>query len=192
MDGKSFVHPTAIICPDVVIERDVYIGPYCVIGGLPEHREFYDGKESKGVIIKAGAKIFSHVTIDSGTIRRTTIGQGTAIFNKAHVAHDCFIGSNVTIGGSVSLAGHTYIMDGANVSGHSCSFQRVVIGAYSFIGGMSFVTGDVPPGGKWVGSPARYIGQNEVGLARVGLTIEECQSRYQKKFTELVDDKTRV
>lgn len=184
------IHPTAIIYRDVVIGDDVVIGPFCVIGGPPEHREFYDGKkETYGVQIHQGARIFSHVTIDAGTIGPTIIGEKTAIFNKSHIAHDASIGNLVTIGGSVSLAGHTTIMDGANVSGFSCSFQRVVIGAYSFIGGNSFITRDIPPGEKWLGSPAREAGINEVGLSRANMTLEQCLWKYNRDYERLVNAK---
>jgi acyl-[acyl carrier protein]--UDP-N-acetylglucosamine O-acyltransferase len=187
------IHPTAIIYPGVMIDLEgVYIGPYCVIGGPPEHREFYDGKESKGVIIKKGAKIFSHVSIDSGTLGPTIIEEGVQVFNHAHVAHDCILERRCCVGGSVSLAGHTIVMEGANVSGKSCTFQRVVIGAYSFVGGGSFVVRDIPPGEKWLGYNPRKAGLNEVGLSRSGLTYEECLTRHKKRFEELINDKTRV
>jgi UDP-N-acetylglucosamine acyltransferase len=182
---KFSIHPTAVIYPRVEIEDDVEIGPYCVIGGPPEHREFYSGKESKGVRIESGSRIFSHVTIDSGTKETTVIGKRSALFQGCHVAHDCILGPDVTIGGQASLAGHTLVMEGAVVSGHSCTFQRVVIGAFSFVGGMSFVTRSIPPGEKWVGYNPRLVGKNDVGLARAGLTYEEVLERYFDEFGRL-------
>jgi len=183
------IHETAIIYPGVEIEDDVYVGAYSIIGSPPEHREYYDGKETKGVVLKRGSRIFEFVTIHGGTKNPTVIGEGSAVFNKTHIGHDCIIGRGATIGGSCSLAGHTQVMDGANVSGKTCTFQRVVIGAYSFIGGMSFVTRDVPPGEKWLGLPARSIGHNEIGLERSGLTYDFCVETYTKEFERLVNDK---
>lgn len=179
------VHPTAVIYPNVEIEDDVVIGPYCVIGGPPEHREFYDGKKSKGVRIESGSRIFSHVTIDSGTKETTVIGKRSALFQGCHVAHDCILGPDVTIGGQASLAGHTLVMEGAVVSGHSCTFQRIVIGAFSFVGGMSFVARSIPPGEKWVGYNPRLVGKNDIGLARAGLTYEEVLERYFDEYSRL-------
>lgn len=181
------IHSTAVIYPDVEIGERVHIGAYCVIGDSPEHRDYYD-KPGTGVIIKDDVRIRSHVSIDSGTKTPTTIGCGSTIFNHSHIGHDCVLGSNVLIGGGCSLAGHTKIMEGANVSGHSCTFQRVVIGAYSFIGGMSFVTRNIPPGEKWLGLPVRYVGQNGVGLDRASLTYEECLEKYEKIFEELCEE----
>jgi UDP-N-acetylglucosamine acyltransferase len=183
--GSSLIHKTAIVYPGVLIADDVWIGAYSVIGSKPEHREYYDGKETKGVVIKSGARIFSHVTIDAGTKETTVIGEGSAIFNHAHVAHDCHVGTNVTIGGGCSLAGHTVVMDGATISGHSCTHQRVVIGAYSFVGGMSLICRDVPPGEKYAGYNPRFVDRNEVGLSRAMMTYDECNEKYLKAYEEL-------
>jgi UDP-N-acetylglucosamine acyltransferase len=184
------IHSTAIIYPNVWIDEDVHIGPYCVIGGPPEHREFYgESKESKGVRIYRGSRIHEMVTVHAGTVRETVIGNNVAIFNKSHVAHDCILDSYSTIGGQVSLAGHTRVMSGATVSGMSCTHQHTVIGAYAFIGGASFVTKDVPPGEKWVGYPARFISYNDVGLQRADLDLKDCLSLYKSKFDEYIAEK---
>ena len=184
------IHPTASIYPNVWIDEDVHIGPFCVIGGPPEHKEFYDGKQKTfPVRIFRGARVFEHVTIHSGTVRETLIGNNVAIFNKSHIAHDCIVDANATIGGSVSLAGHTRVMDGATISGHSCTHQRVVIGAYSFVGGMSFVTKDVPCGEKWVGFPARFVSYNGVGLSRAAMTLDHCLDLYKSKYDRIISER---
>lgn len=184
------VHPTAIIYPDVLIESDVTIGAYCVIGSQPEHREFYDGtKPTKGVHIKKGARIFEFVSIQAGTKQTTTIGEGAQIFNHSHIAHDCIVGDHSIIGGSVTLAGHTVVMEGANVSGQSCTHQHSVIGAYAFIGGQSFVTKNIEPGVKACGSPARTTDINEVGLSRAGLTYDECLAKFRNVFASLCGER---
>lgn len=185
----SRIHPTAVIYPGVLIDCDVDIGAFCVIGAPPEHKEFYDRtKETFGVRIKAGARISPHVTIDAGTIRQTTIDNGVAIFNHSHIAHDCIIGRNATIGGNVSLAGHCHIMEGATVSGKSCLVQRAVVGAYGFLGGMSYLTRHLPPAEKWVGYNARFIGRNTVGLERSHLLYEDVILKYQEEFEHLIKD----
>ena len=179
------IHPTAIIYGGVAIEEDVYIGAYSVIGGPPEHRDYYNGKQTFGVRISKGARIFEHVTIHAGTVRQTVIGSNTAIFNHSHIAHDCIIGDGVTIGGQVSLAGHCHIMDGANISGKSCAVHRAVVGAFAFIGGASFITKHIPPGDKYVGNPARFVGINDVGLSRNGMTHRDCEKKYKDEFIRL-------
>ncbi len=177
-----FIHPTAIIYGNVDIEDDVEIGAYCVIGGPPEHRNFYNGEQSYGVRIGTGSRIFPFVTIDAGTKEQTIIGKDTAIFNHSHIGHDCVLGDSVTIGGDVSLAGHTTVLDHATISGKSCTFQRVVIGHHAFIGGMSFITKNVGIAERWIGFPPKFVGYNEIGLSRANLTLEECLKIYGPRF----------
>ncbi len=178
------------IGPNVVIGDDVVIGDHAIIGGTPEHRDFYDdheGERSKGVIIGNRVNIGPMVTVDAGTIVPTQILDKTVIFNKSHVAHDCYVGLGCIIGGQVSLAGHTRLMEGANVSGKSCTSQHTVIGPYAFIGGFTYVTKNVGPGELWIGNPAKLIGVNEIGLHRANLTLEECKKRWGYEFNKLTE-----
>ena len=186
------IHPTAIIFPGVVFEDEskTYVGPYCVIGGPPEHRQYYDDSPGKGVIISAGARLYSHVTIDAGTVNATKVGADSVVFNHSHIAHDCILGRKVTIGGHVTLAGHTFVMDGATVSGKSATFQWTVIGAYSFVGGMSYVTKHVGLSERHVGIPARFVGYNDIGLGRCGITHDQVITRYLKHYERLTNDRT--
>ncbi len=180
------IHPTAIIYPGVEIEEDVVIGPYCVIGGRPEHRQFFNKKTDWGVRICTGARLSEFVTVHSGTEHHTVIGSGTAIFQKTHVAHDCILEDRVIVGGMVSLAGHTYAQEGANISGHSATIPYVVIGAYSFLGAASLLTKHLAPGEKAVGFPARVVGYNEVGLQRAGLNYDNCVNRFELRWDKLL------
>ncbi len=178
----------AIIGPRVRIAEDVVIGAYSVIGGSPEHRDFYsdvDNEKSVGVTIEAGARIYEFVTIHSGTVQPTHIGENVAIFNHTHIAHDCTLERGCTIGGGVSLAGHVWVMTMANVSGRSCIHQRCVVGAYSILSAASYLKAHMPPGEKWIGSPARPSGFNDVGLQRAGLTQAGCSARYLGSFDQL-------
>ena len=66
------IHDTTILGKNVIIEDDVHIGPYCIIGMPPE----WKGKEEedKGVLIKKGTRLTGMITIDSGAQRQTVIG----------------------------------------------------------------------------------------------------------------------
>lgn len=187
------LRPGCWIGPNVVIEAGVVIGHYAIIGGPPEHRDFYDdvdGENTKGVIIKEGARIFEFATVHAGTKHPTTIGNNAAVFNKAHVAHDCVLEANVQVGGQCSLAGHVYAQRGANISGKSCLVQFAVVGAYAFVGGFTFVTRHVPPGEKWLGFPAKFVSNNDVGLQRAGLTYEECLKLWKQDYDNLTKWRT--
>ncbi len=152
------------------------IGNYAVIGGMPEHREFFDDVDLEscaGVFIGENVRVFEFATIQSGTKLKTRVMNGAAIFNHAHVAHDCVVGIGALVGGGASLAGHTVVMRGANVSGKSCTVQWCVIGAYAFLGGFTFANRHIPTAEKWLGFPARKAGMNDIGLSRAGLTIDD-------------------
>ncbi len=61
------VHATAIVDDKAELDRDVQVGPYCVIGA--------------GVKIGKGSRLKSHVVVEG----RTTLGQGNTIFPFASV-----------------------------------------------------------------------------------------------------------
>lgn len=184
------IHSSAIIYPGVIIDEGVSIGAYSVIGGPPEDRKYF-GKETPFTVhIKKGVKISDLVTIHSGTKQNTEIGENTCIFAHSHVAHDVVIGQDCIIGGGVSLAGHTIVMDKANVSGRSGTIPYVVIGAYAFIGCFSLVTRHVAPGQKTIGFPARVVEINRIGLERSGISIDECVAQYFDKYLTLIEGRT--
>jgi UDP-N-acetylglucosamine acyltransferase len=190
----AIVHPSAqlgvgvFIGPKVVVCEGVRIGAYSVIGGMPEHRSFYDdyeGERAHGVFIGRNARIFEFVTVHSGTREQTRVDESAAVFNHAHVAHDSIVGRGATVGGGAFLAGHTILMEGATMSGRSCTHQFSIIGAYSFLSPVSFLKGHIPPGELWIGSPARPSGINEVGLHRAGLGVEQVWVKFGADFERL-------
>lgn len=185
------VHETAVlghgvwIGPRVVIGPGVWIGAYSVIGGMPEHRDFYDDTDlvrSKGVHIMAHARIFEFVTIHPGTERMTVIGQRSAVFNHSHIAHDVIIGEKVTIAAPSSVGGFCEIQDFATVGGGARMHQKSTVGAYAFLGAASFLKGHIPPGALWLGNPARPAGMNDIGLKRWGLTVDQVNRQWLEKF----------
>ena len=48
---KNKIHPTAIIYDNVTIGKNVYIGPYSIIGAPAEMEEYFFDQEGKGVMI---------------------------------------------------------------------------------------------------------------------------------------------
>ena len=114
------IHPTAIIGPNVTIEGDVEIGPYCLIG-LPAEKK--GATEDKGVDIKQGAKLFGHCTIDSGTERATTIGEDVWLMKGAHVGHDAIIGANCVLSCHCAIGGHVVLSENCNIALNSSVHQ---------------------------------------------------------------------
>lgn len=199
-----FIHPTAIIHPSVRlgvgchigrgvwIEAGAIIGNYACIGGMPEHRDFlsdFGCINSKGVRIGVNAKIFEFVTIHAGTRAMTLVGDEVVVQNHSHVGHDCVLQRGAMIGGQVSLAGHTIVMEKAIVAGKSCTHQFSVVGAYSILSAMSYLKGHVPPGEKWIGNPARAAGLNDVGLERAGFTHAQILARHTDDFVSITKER---
>ena len=157
----KFIHHTAIIGENVTIEDDVYIGPYCLIGMVPE----WKGKEheGKGVYIGKGTKIMGLVNIDSGANEPTYIGPECYIMKHTYIAHDCFIGSGVTLSAGVKLAGMVQVGHGTNIGMNACIHQRVKVPNGCMIGMGAVVTKKtvLKPNSKYAGVPAKHIGSND-------------------------------
>lgn len=91
---SAFVYPTAIICGKVVVEENVFIGPYAVIRA--------DEMDSQGnidsIIIGAHSNIQDGVVIHSKSGAPVTIGQHTSIAHRAIVHGPCLVGNGTFIG----------------------------------------------------------------------------------------------
>jgi len=156
------IHPTAQIADNVIIEDDVYIGPFCVIGFPAEWR----GREheSKGVIIKKGTRITGLVTIDGGVEKPTIIGEKCYLMKHSHVGHDAQIGDNVTISCGAKVGGHTEVGDKCNLGLNSVLHQKIIVPPGCMIGASAFVgkKSVLKPYHKYVGVPVKEIGENKI------------------------------
>ncbi|MCR9102397.1 MAG: transferase hexapeptide repeat family protein [bacterium] len=126
---SAFVHPQAAVTGNVIIGRDVYIGPGAAIRG-----------DWGGIVIEDGCNVQENGTIHmfpGVTVRLEAsahIGHG-AIIHGAHIGRNCMVGMN------------SVIMDNA------------VIGAESIIGALTFVKANtaIPPRSLVVGNPGKII-----------------------------------
>jgi UDP-N-acetylglucosamine acyltransferase len=180
-----------VIAPRATLERDVRLGAGVkigigsVIGGAPQDLKY--AGEPTSVEIGEGTVVREYSTINRGTSEsfKTTIGSGCLLMSYVHLAHDCHIGNGVIIANGVQLAGHVTIDDKATISGLSAVHQFVRIGRYSFIGGCSRVSKDIPPFLKAVGNPVKLYGLNSVGLQRNGFpenVVRELKRAYRLFF----------
>ena len=166
--GKNtYIHPTAIIFDGVTIGDDCYIGPFCIIGGPPEHADCDPLKEWGGVIIGNGCRLYGHNTVDSGMKLHTMIGDRCILMKGAHVGHDAFIYHDVTLSCGARIGGHSsigeYSVIGLNATIHQ--FTHLVTG--TMVGASAFVKGQWDK--QWrilAGVPAKDIGENKIGRAR--------------------------
>lgn len=191
-ESKNFIHHTAIIDPSVVLGKGNYIGPYCVIekgvsigdgnrfeaycsiGTPPEHQNFWNGSEY-GVEIGNGCIIREYVTVNAGTSRNTSIGNGVHLLHACYVAHDCFVSDRVTLSGNAAIAGHCDILEGANIGLNVSVHQYSIIGHYSMIGMGAVVTKTsiIEPVKTYVGSPARYLKVNQYAIEKHALSLKD-------------------
>jgi UDP-N-acetylglucosamine acyltransferase len=162
----------AIIDSHVIIDGWTHIGDRCrihshsVIGGEPQDLKFRGGESY--VEIGNDTVVREFVTINRGTKEgeRTLIGNSNLLMAYVHVAHNCLIGNHVILANAATLGGHIIIEDHASIGGLSGLHQFVRVGEYSFVGGCSKVTQDVPPYLKVDGHPVAPHGLNSVGLRR--------------------------
>jgi UDP-3-O-[3-hydroxymyristoyl] glucosamine N-acyltransferase len=107
------------------------------------------------VILGDDVEVGANSTIDRGSSRDTTIGQGTKIDNLVQIAHNVTIGKHCVIVAQVGIAGSTTLDDFVAVGGQTAIAPHLRLGKGVQIAADAGVMTDVPPGGKWGGSPAR-------------------------------------
>jgi len=175
--GGCLIATSATLIGPLKIGNNVQIGHGTVIGAPGEHK-LYGADWDQVIEIGSDTVIREHVAIhrgvlpktpDKGSLGRfwgTRIGRGCFIMHGTYVAHDCLIEDDVTLSPGVGLAGHCVVLDGATLGMQAAVHQKVTIGGCAMVGMGATVLHDVPTSAKVVGTPARVIGTNEVGLER--------------------------
>ena len=129
IDPSSFIHPQANVTGDVIIGKNVYIGP-----GATIRADF--GK----VIIKDGANVQENCTIHMFPGATVTINKG------AHLGHGCIV-HGATIGYNSMIGMNAVILDDA------------IIGDECIVGALTLVNSEmvVPNRKVVVGNPGKII-----------------------------------
>jgi len=128
---SAFVHPQAVVTGNVIIGKDVYIGPCAAIRA-----------DWGGIIIEDGCNVQENCTIHMFP------GVTVRLKKGAHIGHGAVI-HGATIGENVLVGMNAVVMD------------RVDIGDESIIGALAFIKADtiIPRRSLVVGSPAKIIRQ---------------------------------
>ena len=84
----AFIDPTAIVCGRVIIEDDVFIGPYAVIRA----DETTPDGDIHPILIKRASNIQDGVVIHSKGGAAVTVGTRTSIAHRSIVHGPCTIG----------------------------------------------------------------------------------------------------
>ncbi|MFH0946452.1 MAG: acyl-ACP--UDP-N-acetylglucosamine O-acyltransferase [Planctomycetota bacterium] len=164
----AFVH----VSGHTEIGEDNVIHPFAVVGHEPQHLG-YKGEPTR-LKIGNGNIIREHAEIHRGTVQGTgitVIGDNNLIMGHSHVAHDCRIGSNVTLVNGALLGGHVEVHDRAFLSGNVVVHQYARIGTLSIVQGLGGIGKDVLPYGMASGIDT-IVGTNTVGLRRAGFDSE--------------------
>lgn len=155
------------------------IGSFASIGSPPQDMHYRD--EPTGLIIGNDNQIREYVSIHRGTASgsgRTVIGNNNMLMAYCHVAHDCVLHNHVIMSNVATLGGHVEVGSYANLGGLVAVHQFCRIGAYTYIGGMSGISMDVPPYVILAGTRnrMRVTGVNKIGLRRNGMNREAVRS----------------
>jgi phenylacetic acid degradation protein len=126
---SAFVHPQAAVTGNVIIGRDVYIGPGAALRG-----------DWGGIEIGDGCNVQENCTVHAFP------GVTVVLEESAHVGHGAVI-HGARIGKNALIGMNAVVMDHA------------VVGAGSIIGALTFVPSEmvIPERKVAVGSPARII-----------------------------------
>lgn len=126
---RAYVHPQAVVTGNVIIGRDVYVGPGAAIRG-----------DWGGIVIEDGCNVQENCTIH--------MFPGITIYLRegAHIGHGAIV-HGATIGRNAMIGMNAVIMDEAE------------IGEGSIVGALAFVKAGekIPPRSLVVGNPARII-----------------------------------
>ena len=192
---RARVHPTAVIGAYCIVEDEVEIGPhtrldpfatvkrYTTVG---EGNHIYSGaqlgtdpmdkkfREENASYLRVGNRnvLRECINISRGTKPGavTALGDDNYVMSCVHIAHDCQLGSHITIGPSTSLGGYAEIEDNA--------FLSAGVGVHQFS-----KVGRLVHGG---GQHARGSGRTAVfpgfGLRRRGARVEPGGAAPQRRF----------
>ncbi len=165
-----------VISGPTVIGAGNRVGSFANIGAAPQDLS-YRGEETT-LTIGDHNLIREYVSIHRGSVKGggvTMIGDHNMLMAYTHIAHDCRIGNHVIMANAATLSGHVMVEDRANLGGFVGVHQFTRIGRFSYIGGMSGLTKDVPPFTIVAGTRnrMRVSGINRIGLKRNGFSVED-------------------
>lgn len=199
VDPQADIHETVEIGPYAVISGKVAIGAGTVVDshatisgptsigarnricsftsvGAPPQDMHYKGEPTE-LIIGDDNLIREYASVHRGTVAgkgKTVIGNGNMLMAYTHVAHDCVIGDKVIMANVATLAGHVEVGNHVNLGGLVAVHQYCRIGPYTYVGGLSGISLDVPPYVIIAGTRnrMRITGINKIGMRRSGMSRE--------------------
>lgn len=121
------------------------------------------------VELEPGVIVMRHATICG----YTKIKSGTFINTKASIDHDCYIDEGSEISPGATVCGYCYLNKFSWVCAGATIGPRVTIGENSIIGAGATVLSDVLPNSVYVGTPARFLKENNLTPQNIKDHLEE-------------------
>jgi UDP-3-O-[3-hydroxymyristoyl] glucosamine N-acyltransferase len=193
--GHVTLFPNVVLYEDTAIGDHVIIHAGAVLGAFGFGYRFEGGRhhlaaQLGNVIIESHVEIGACTTIDRGTYGATRIREGSKLDNQVMIGHNCQIGRHNLLCSHVGIAGSTTTGDYVVMAGQVGVRDHVHIGDGVQLGPQSGVRTDLPPGGKYLGTPAVPVREHmELYLQHIKLpeirrqvrelakTVEELQRR---------------
>lgn len=180
--GQHCVLKTGAVVGDdqpgcTIVGRNNTIGHHAVLGVKCQDMKYKPGDECF-LEIGDNNDIREHTSIhrSANSNEKTVVGDNNLIMGSCHIAHDCKIGNNNILANGTLLAGHVIVQDHVHTAGATVVHQFCRIGSFSFIGGGSVVSQDVPIYMMVSGERAELRGLNTEGLRRHNFSDAEIQS----------------
>ncbi|XP_068648485.1 probable acyl-[acyl-carrier-protein]--UDP-N-acetylglucosamine O-acyltransferase, mitochondrial isoform X2 [Aristolochia californica] len=179
----------AIVGADIpgqtIIGNNNIIGHHAVVGVMCQDLKYKAGDECF-LYVGDNNDIREHTSIhrSSKSCDKTVIGNNNLIMGSCHIAHDCKVGSNNIFANNTLLAGHVVVEDFTRTAGAIVVHQFSHLGSFSFIGGGSVVSQDIPKYMMVAGDRAELRGLNLEGLRRHGFSSTEvkCMRKAYRKI----------
>lgn len=150
--GSSILH--ALIGDRVIIHPGVRVGQDG-FGYLPDPQGHRKIPQTRRVIIQDDVEIGANTTIDRGSTRDTTIGEGTKIDNLVQIAHNVSVGRHCLIASQTGISGSTQVGDFVMIAGQVGLADHISIGSGAMLSAQGGFMTDVPAGARWGGTPAQ-------------------------------------
>ena len=141
------------------------------MGHAPQDTK-YSGERSY-CRIGPGTVLREYVTIHRGTEpeSETVVGKNCFLLGGSHVAHNCRVGSEVTLINNALLGGYVEIGDRTTIGGAAAVHQFVRVGELAMVAGMARIDQDIVPFAL-TDTTGRIAGINRIGLRRAEFPLD--------------------
>jgi len=172
LGDRCHLHSHVVVDGHTVLGRENQLFPFAAIGLKSQNLKCKD--EVTRTEVGDENTFREHVTVHSATHdgTATVIGSHNFLMASVHVAHDCQVGSHITMANGALLAGHVTIEDYVTLGGLAGVHQYCRVGRLAMLGGCTKIVQDVPPYMIVDGNPSRMRTINKVGLERHGVSLE--------------------